>query len=213
MIMDLDFLLYSIFTLFVIINPIGTVGIIRSLLDDYRKGERVQIIHRAIIVATSSLLIFTVFGNAIFSFLNIDLYSFKIAGGLLLGVISFHMIFGQKQKAKHTSEEEAEWETMEDLAITPLAIPLMTGPGAITTGILLYSSAVSGEQKIFVILAVIIAFMLSYVLFRSSEKIFVILGTTGTKVITRMMGLILLAIAVQYITGGLVDFYYAVFVV
>jgi len=205
--MDLNFLYYAIFTLFVIINPIGTIGIIRSLLDDYNKKNRKRIIHKAMVVATSSLLVFTIFGNAIFGFLDINLYSFKIAGGILLGMISLQMIFGQKQKTKHTSEEEDEWETMENLAITPLAIPLMTGPGAITTGILLYSSAVSAEQKIFVILAVVIACMLAYVIFRSSDKIFSILGTTGTKVITRLMGLILLAIAVQYITGGIYDFY------
>ena len=205
--MDLSFLYYAIFTLFVIINPIGTIGIIRSLLDDYNKKNRKRIIHKAMVVATSSLLVFTIFGNAIFGFLDINLYSFKIAGGILLGMISLQMIFGQKQKTKHTSEEEDEWETMENLAITPLAIPLMTGPGAITTGILLYSSAVSAEQKIFVILAVVIACMLAYVIFRSSDKIFSILGTTGTKVITRLMGLILLAIAVQYITGGIYDFY------
>ncbi len=205
--MDLSFLYYAVLTLFVIINPIGTIGIIRSLLDDYNKKDRKRIIHKAIVVATSSLLVFTIFGNAIFGFLGVSLYSFKIAGGILLGMISLQMIFGQKQKAKHTSEEEDEWETMENLAITPLAIPLMTGPGAITTGILLYSSAVSAEQKIFVILAVVIACMLAYVIFRSSERIFSILGTTGSKVITRLMGLILLAIAVQYITGGIYDFY------
>ncbi len=205
--MDLSFLYYAIFTLFVIINPIGTIGIIRSLLDDYNKKDRKRIIHKAIVVATSSLLVFTIFGNAIFGFLGVSLYSFKIAGGILLGMISLQMIFGQKQKTKHTPEEENEWETMENLAITPLAIPLMTGPGAITTGILLYSSAVSAEQKIFVILAVVIACMLAYVIFRSSERIFSILGTTGSKVITRLMGLILLAIAVQYITGGIYDFY------
>ena len=205
--MDLSFLYYSIFTLFVIINPVGTIGIIRSLLDDYSKKDRKRIIHKAIVVATSSLLVFTIFGNAIFGFLGVGLYSFKIAGGILLGMISLQMIFGQKQKTKHTPEEEDEWETMENLAITPLAIPFMTGPGAITTGILLYSSAVSGEQKVFVILAVIIACMLAYAIFRSSDRIFNILGTTGTKVITRLMGLILLAIAVQYITGGIYDFY------
>ncbi|MCK4926978.1 MAG: NAAT family transporter [Candidatus Aenigmarchaeota archaeon] len=205
--MDLSFLYYAVLTLFVIINPIGTIGIIRSLLEDYSKKDRKRIIHKAIVVATSSLLVFTIFGNAIFGFLDISLYSFKIAGGILLGMISLQMIFGQKQKTKHTSEEENEWETMENLAITPLAIPLMTGPGAITTGILLYSSAVSAEQKIFVILAVVIACMLAYVIFRSSDRIFSILGTTGTKVITRLMGLILLAIAVQYVTGGIYDFY------
>ncbi len=210
--MDLTFLYYSILTLFVIINPIGTIGIIRSLLDDFNKKDRKKIIHKAIIVATSSLLVFTVFGNAIFGFLDISLYSFKIAGGILLGMISLQMIFGQKQKTKHTPEEEDEWETMENLAITPLAIPLMTGPGAITTGILLYSSAVSAEQKIFVILAVIIACMLAYVIFRSSDRIFNVLGTTGTKVITRLMGLILLAIAVQYVTGGVADFYFSLIV-
>ncbi|NOQ37501.1 NAAT family transporter [archaeon] len=205
--MDLSFLYYAVLTLFVIINPIGTIGIIRSLLEDYSKKDRKRIIHKAIVVATSSLLVFTIFGNAIFGFLDISLYSFKIAGGILLGMISLQMIFGQKQKTKHTSEEEDEWETMENLAITPLAIPLMTGPGAITTGILLYSSAVSAEQKIFVILAVVIACMLAYVIFRSSDRIFNLLGTTGTKVITRLMGLILLAIAVQYVTGGIYDFY------
>lgn len=205
--MDLSFLYYSILTLFVIINPIGTIGVIRSLLDDYSKKDRKRIIHKAIIVATSSLLVFTIFGNAIFGFLGLSLYSFKIAGGILLGMISLQMIFGQKQKTKHTPEEESEWETMENLAITPLAIPLMTGPGAITTGILLYSSAVSGEQKIFVILAVIVACVLAYVIFRSSDRIFSFFGTTGTKVITRLMGLILLAIAVQYVTGGIYDFY------
>lgn len=206
--MDLTFLYYSILTLFVIINPIGTIGIIRSLLDGYNKKDRNKIIHKAIIIATLSLLVFTIFGNVIFAYLGIELYSFRIAGGILLGIISLHMIFGARQKAKHTEEEEAEWDTMEDLAITPLAIPLMTGPGAITTGILLYSSATPGEQRFFVILSVIVANMLAYLIFRSSDTIFNFLGTTGTKVITRLMGLILLSIAIQYITGGISEFYF-----
>ncbi len=210
--MELSFFYYAVVSLFVIINPVGTVGVFRSILEGYRKKDRGRIIHKAIIVATVVLLLFSVFGNAIFDLLQVNLYSFKIAGGILLGIISVNMILGQRQKTKHTKEEEEEWETMEDLAITPLAIPLLTGPGSITTGILLYNSAVTVEQKLFVTLAIVVAFSLSYLILRHSEMLFEFLGTTGTKVITRLMGLMLMAIAVQYMTGGIVDFYYAVFV-
>lgn len=205
--MDFEFLYSSIILFFVVINPVGTVGIFRSLLENYKKKDRARIIHKAICVATIVLLIFTMFGNFIFYILDIEIYSFMIAGGIVLGLISVDMIVGQSRKTRHSDEEENEWEIMDDLAITPLAIPLLTGPGSITTGILLYNSTSSFEQKIFVIFGIFIAFLLSYLILRSSEKVFSFLGTTGTKVITRLMGLLLLAIAVQYFVGGVTEFY------
>jgi len=135
--------------------------------------------------------------------LNIDFSSFKIAGGVLLFLISMEMLFGYKTRTEMTHNEQAEAEDRENVAIAPLAIPLITGPGAITTGIVLFSQARTPWAGVEFVLAAAAAFLVSYLLLLQSEKISKWIGVIGLKVITRVMGLLLMSLAVQFVISGL----------
>ena len=113
------------------------------------------------------------------------------------------MLFGYKTRTEITQGEQEEAEERENVTITPLAIPLITGPGAITTGIVLFSRATGIFDYMLFFVAIIIAFLLSYFLLLQSEKISRWLGVTGLKVITRIMGMLLMALSVQFVINGL----------
>lgn len=203
--MDHWFFLYSFVTLFVIVDPVMNVPFFVTILERTEKEEYEHIIRRAIVIAALILIIFTYGGNLIFRLLGIEMYSFKIAGGILLFIISLEMLFGKRTKTKITKEEEEEWR--EDIAVTPLAVPLLTGPGAITSGIVLYSSAQTLAQKIMLIAAIITVFFLAYLILKNSKKVFDFLGSTGSRVISRIMGILLAAISVQFVVGGIIEIY------
>lgn len=197
---NLTFVIQSFVALFVIVDPFGNVPIFIALLEGFKKSDRISMIQRSILVAAISLIIFTLSGNMIFKFFGINIYSFKIAGGILLLIISIEMLFGRKTMTEASKDMEEE---KEDVAITPLAIPLLTGPGAITTGIVLFDNAGNYINRIFLIFNIIVVFLISYFILSKSNLIFKVLRRTGTKVITRIMGLILSAISIQFILSGI----------
>jgi len=147
-----------------------------------------------------TLIIVTFTGNWIFYLLNITMYSFKVAGGILLLIISIEMLFGKKSKTETSEDIE---EKKHDITVTPLAIPLLTGPGALTTGIVLFDNTGWELGGIIALLASILAaFLISYYILIKAPKVFRYLGKTGTKVVVRIMGIFLLSIAVQFIISG-----------
>jgi multiple antibiotic resistance protein len=200
--MDLNFAVYSFVALFIIVDPIGNVPIFISLLESFKMENRNSMIRRAVVIATIVLIIFTLLGNYIFLYLRIEMYSFMIAGGILLFIIALEMLYGRKSRTENTPEEETEARKKEDLAITPMAVPLLAGPGAITTGIVLFNSAETIVNETILIGNILLVFLVSYIILAKSGKIFKLLGETGTKVIVRIMGLLLLAIAVQFVITG-----------
>jgi multiple antibiotic resistance protein len=200
---ELTFIIQAFAALFVIVDPIGAVPIFIGLISRFREKDRVQMILRSVLIACMVLLVFTFFGNIIFKFLGIDMYSFRIAGGILLLIISVEMLFGSKTRTE-MSEDILE-EEAEDLTISPMAVPLLTGPGAITTGIMLYNSAETVADKAALFLISIFVFVLTYLILRKMNLVYRTLGRTGTKVMVRLMGLMLSAIAVQFIIGGVRD--------
>lgn len=157
------------------------------------------------ITAAVSLIILTVAGKRIFEFIGIEMYSFRIAGGVLLFIIAIEMLFGKRSRTETSQEERDDALRRDDVAITPLAIPLITGPGAITTGIMLFNTAGSVENQVSLIGVIILLFAITYVILIKSELVFKIFGNTGTKVIARIMGLILCAISVQFIIDGILE--------
>lgn len=199
---DLMFFFQSFVAVFVILDAVGNVPIFISLLDKFDEADKASMIKRACVIAFFTLIAVTFTGNTIFNFLSISVYSLRIAGGILLGIISVEMLFGRKSRTE-TSEDIQEKK--DDLTITPLAIPLLTGPGAMTTGIVLFNSATSILQKILLIVAITAAFILSYLILSQSRRIYRALGKTGTKVVVRVMGLILLSMAVQFVISGVSD--------
>ncbi len=198
--MVLEYFIASFVSLFLIVDAIGNVPLFEGLLHGIAHRERVRIITLSVFVSLISLVVFTYVGVAIFSFFNVKLYSFKIAGGILLLVIALQMLFAIRQRL--SQKEETELIKRTDIAIVPMAIPLQTGPGAITTGIILASKAVTLAEQALLLLGILLVFLISYFVYIRSEYVFKVLGETGTKVITRIMGLILAAIAVQFIMDG-----------
>ena len=200
--MDLNFALSSFITLFIIVDPIVNVPLFMAILANFKKSDRKKMVKKAIIIAAIVLIIFTLAGDTIFGLLSIEMYSFRIAGGLLLLIISIEMLFGIRPHTKSSAEEEEESLHKEDVVVTPLAVPLLTGPGAITTGIVLFHVANGPTNKALLILDIGLVFLISYFILSRSEKAFEILGKTGTMVIVRIMGLLLAAIAVQFVITG-----------
>ncbi|MBE0521467.1 MAG: NAAT family transporter [Candidatus Methanoperedenaceae archaeon] len=201
--MDLNFAIYSFITLFIIVDPIVMVPIFRAILADYSKDVRKVMVKRAVFVGVIVLIIFTLAGNLIFKSLGIELYSFRIAGGILLFIISIEMLLGMRPSTKSTEKEENEAIGKEDVVVTPLAVPLLTGPGAITTGIVLFNTAGSPVDRGMLFVVIAIVYVISYFILSRSERIFDVLGHTGTMVIVRIMGLLLSAIAVQFVITGI----------
>ncbi len=198
--MALEYLITSFISLFLIVDAIGNVPLFEAILHGLAHRDRVRTITLSIIVALITLIIFTYLGFYIFNFFNVKIYSFKIAGGILLFIISLQMLFGIRQRL--SAREESEVVKRTDIAIVPMAIPLQTGPGAITTGILLASKASGLTQQVILLFSILFVFLLSYLIYIRAEYLFKIFGETGTKVITRIMGLILVAIAVQFVMDG-----------
>ena len=198
--MVVEYFVTAFVSLFLIVDAIGNVPLFEGMLHGLVHRDRVRLITLSVFIALITLVVFTYVGLAIFSFFNVKLYSFKIAGGILLLIIALQMLFGIRQKL--STKEEGDLVKRTDIAIVPMGIPLQTGPGAITTGILLSTRAATVTDQAVLLFSILLVFLVSYLLYIKSEYIFKIMGETGTKVITRIMGLILAAIAVQFIMDG-----------
>ncbi|MBO8173929.1 MAG: neutral amino acid NAAT transporter SnatA [Thermococcus sp.] len=198
----LKHLLYAYAALFAITNPIGAVPVFLSVTHGVSLRDRVRIAKKVMITVLLTLLTFALIGDWIFSFFGSSVDAFSIAGGILLFRMALDMLSGQISKVK-ISEEEAEEITLEDIAIIPLAIPLISGPGAITTVMLYMAKSTTVVEKSMVLLAVLLVSTTTYLILLSADKVEKKLGKIGIKVLTRMMGLILASIAVQMVINGI----------
>ena len=201
--MGLNFALSSFITFFIIVDPIVNVPLFRAFLSDFDQKTRQNMVKKAVIVAAVVLVVFTLAGNTIFHYLGIEMYSFRIAGGIILFIIAIEMLLGMRPRTKSSAVEEEESMRSEDLVVTPLAVPLLTGPGAITTGIVLFNTASGITDQVILFVVIGLVYLLSYFILSRSEKVFDSLGHTGTMVIVRIMGLLLAAIAIQFMITGI----------
>ncbi|EHP83713.1 MarC family protein [Methanotorris formicicus] len=199
--MDLNFFIYSFTSLFIIVDPVGIIPIFHILTYYYSKDEQIEIIKSATVTATITLLIFALFGTYIFDYFGITLDSFKVAGGLLLFKIAWDMLHAEMSKTKHSPREEIDMR-MGSVAVVPLAIPLLAGPGAITTTIILMEKAQSLANKTIVISSIILTMIVSGLILSASDIVVKKLKVSGINAIVRIMGLILAAISVQIIFSG-----------
>jgi multiple antibiotic resistance protein len=197
-----SFFIRSFVSLFVIVNAIGNAPVFLTLLQKYEEGEKRTIIRKAILVACGSLLVVTLTGNIFFRLLGIELYSFRIAGGILLAIVSIEMLYGRKTQTQSSADEERYYTERDEISILPLGIPLLTGPGTLTTGIVLFDTAGTLVNRIILLLTIVIVFLVSYVILVRSGTILKYLGKTGTTAAIRIMGLMLLSVAVQFVIGG-----------
>ena len=207
-----DLLLYFVYvftTIFVIVNPIEATLVYVGLTSSLSPSERRRICRRSTLVAFAVAILFSVAGDALLRLFGITVDSLRVAGGVLLFLVAIDMLRGVHQEKKVTQVELRDANQRDDISIFPLAIPLLTGPGAITTVVVLMGAAVSYAEKALVLLAIAFTFLATYVILKFSENIDRALGITGIMVMTRIMGLILGAVAVNFVATGVWNLYLA----
>jgi multiple antibiotic resistance protein len=198
-----DYLLHALVTLFVTVDPVGLAPIFMVLTAGFGPVARRQAAVRACATAAGVLIGFALVGEPLIGFLGITLAAFRIAGGLLLFVIAFEMVFERRIERKAVAADKAAgFDDLRYVAIFPLAIPLTSGPGAISATILLASQAGSVVGVLVLIVAIIAMIAACLAVFLLAGRIEHFLGETGRLVVSRLLGVILAALAVQFVADG-----------
>jgi multiple antibiotic resistance protein len=201
--MPLEFLISALVTLVVVVDPIGLVPSYLAITDGLPRRARRNVAFRATLIAAVILAGSALIGDWLLHMLGIGLPAFRIAGGLLLFSIASEMVFGVRIERQSRQAEEAIEEHVRNIAAFPLAIPLMAGPGAITATILLAGRSAGDPVRLAILLAVIaVVLTLCFVVFVLAARIAKWLGVTANVVTSRLLGVLLAALAVQYVIDG-----------
>ena len=197
---NLPFAFICLTSFFTLANPLGTMPVFLSMTKDLDNEQRSQILRRATIISLLILVAFTVCGQILFSLFGISTNGFRIAAGFIIMKIGFDMLQAKYSHVKLKDEEVKIYAN--DISITPLAIPMLCGPGAIANGIMLMEDANTWALKGILIGSIAFIYFLTYCILRASTRLLKILGDTGNNVMMRLMGLILMVIAVECFVGG-----------
>lgn len=212
--MDTAFLITAFVTLFVIIDPIGLTPLFAALTQGQTERKRREIAARACLIGFGILAVFALFGEQVLGFIGISMPAFRIAGGLLLFLTALDMLFERRTKRREGTSEEAEAAAEADPdeadpSVFPMAIPLIAGPGAIASVILLAGQN-PGLPGLALVLAVVMAVLvIVFGLALTAGLMERALGRTGINVVTRLLGMLLAALSVQFVLDGLRDFGFA----
>lgn len=203
---DFLFLVTVYVAVFSVLNPIGAIPTLISLTSNYTPEERRKVIERSITVAGGVIIGFMFIGVYIFDVLGISISDFELAGGVLLFKVAFDMLQGKTSNTKLTADEEKESLSKDEIGVVPLGMPLLAGPGTITTTMIYFNLRSTGlEDKIMVFAAVILVIISAFIVLRFSTLLFKRLGRTGSMIISRVMGLLLAAIGVEFMTNGIIS--------
>ena len=198
-----SFALLAITSFFTIMNPVGTMPVFMSMTSELDQNQRKKTARKAVIVAFFTVLFFAFSGQLLFKFFGISVNSFRIVGGIIFFVIGQDMLHARLGAFKFTGKESEINAYVNDISVTPLGIPMICGPGAITNGIVLMEDANSIPKKIVLILSVALVLLFTYLILVGSARISKRLGDTGNNVLMRLMGLIVMVIAVEFFFTGL----------
>ena len=187
---------------FTLINPVGTIPIFLGMTSTLTHKQRSATARKAVIVAFFTLVLFAFTGQLMFSFFGISVNSFRIVGGIIFFLMGQDMLHARLGKMKFNDETE-EKSYVNDISITPLAIPMIAGPGAITNAIVLMDDAGTVDRKVTLLIVMVLIMLITYLIFISATKISKTLGDTGNRVLMKLMGLIVMVIAVEFFFSGL----------
>jgi multiple antibiotic resistance protein len=202
--MLLDYAISAVLTLFVVVDPIAMAPTFLVVTEGMPRASRRSVAVRASIIAGVILIGTALIGDWLLSTLEISLSAFRIAGGLLLFWIAAEMVFGVRSQHEGEAAEQALEERVRNIAAFPLAIPLLAGPGAITATLLLATRASGNMILIGILIGVVLLIALScWITFVFAERISGLLGKTGNIVLSRLLGVLLAALAVQYVVDGI----------
>ncbi|MCB4771519.1 MarC family protein [Ancylobacter sp. Lp-2] len=200
----LDYVISAAVTMLVVIDPIGLAPLFLAVTTGLAAEERRHVAWRASAIALAILALFGLVGAPLLAALGITLPAFRIAGGLLLFTISFEMVFGRRSERKSDATDAAMREhLLHNLAVFPLAIPLMAGPGAITAMMLLAGEARGDGARLVALFAItLLVIAACLVVYLAADRVNRWLGITGNAILTRLLGVVLAALAVQFVIDG-----------
>ena len=202
---ETQFFILCLTTLFTLINPIGIAPLLMVMTERFSKDEKVKIARKGSATALITLLLFAILGSLIFSFFGITLEAFQIMGGILFFRNGLRMLDAKVGRSRTTPAEQEESQESDDIAISPIGIPLIAGPGAITATMLLSSQTPQIYSYLTLGLSIMIVLTFVHVILRNGDVLMRVLGTSIMRIIQRLMGLILLVIAVQFVINGTIS--------
>ena len=204
---EIQFFIFCLTTLFTLINPIGISPILIIMTERFSKKEKINIAQKGSLTAFITLILFSLLGSVIFNFFGITIEAFQIMGGILFFRNGLRMLDSKIGRSRTTPAEQEESEESDDIAVSPIGIPLIAGPGAITAAMLLSSQTPQLYSYFTLIFSIFFVLSLVYLILRNGDVILKLLGTTGVRIIQRLMGLILMVIAVQFVINGVISIY------
>lgn len=204
---EIQFFIFCLTTLFTLINPIGISPILIIMTERFPQKEKINIAKKGSLTAFITLILFSILGSVIFNFFGITIEAFQIMGGILFFRNGLRMLDSKIGRSRTTPAEQEESEESDDIAVSPIGIPLIAGPGAITATMLLSSQTPQIYSYFTLIFSIFFVLSLVYLILRNGDVLLELLGTTGIRIIQRLMGLILMVIAVQFIINGVISVY------
>ena len=204
---EIQFFIFCLTTLFTLINPIGISPILIIMPERFPQEKKINIARKGSLTAFITLILFSILGSVIFNFFGITIEAFQIMGGILFFRNGLRMLDSKIGRSRTTPAEQEESEESDDIAVSPIGIPLIAGPGAITAAMLLSSQTPQIYSYFTLIFSIFFVLSLVYLILRNGDILLKLLGTTGIRIIQRLMGLILMVIAVQFIINGVISVY------
>lgn len=191
----------SFTSFFTLINPLGVLPIFMTMTSELTQRQRNKTAKKAVVTAFLTVVVFALSGQVLFKLFGISVNSFRVVGGAIFFIMGMDMLQARLGKVKVQDSEVKSY--ISDISVTPLAIPMICGPGAITNAIVLMEDAHTVELKIILFTAVAVVLALTLIILYSSTRIISFLGETGNNVMMRLMGLIVMVIAVEFFFSGL----------
>lgn len=201
----LQFIAVTFSAIFFVVDPFAAVPLFLAMTEADSPAKRRSIARRAAITTAVMLMAFAFLGRYIFSLFGVTLPAFRIAGGVLLLLLAIDMVRAQPSRTRSSPEETREGVEKDDVAIIPLAIPMLSGPGAIATVMVLTAQAKGWVEHAVVVGSILVTALFSYIVLRGAQLAERVLKKTGLNIVNRLMGMVLCAIAVQFIVIGLAE--------
>ena len=198
-----SFVLIAFTTLITIVNPIGAIAPFIAVTHGYTASQQRSLAKKVVIVAGLALMACAAVGTVVFNFYGITLPAVKVAGGILVLLVSIDMLHAKESRTKATKEEQQEAADKASAGIFPLAIPLLTGPGSILSTFMLMDKAITIPSQISVYVSIVLVMLTSFFVLTQATHLTRLLGQTGLNVLSRLMGIVVASIAMQFILDGI----------
>lgn len=199
---SLEYLFLCLSTLISLVNPLGMAPLFIVLTERFEPNDRISIAKKGTLTATLILIIFALLGTYIFKFYSLTIEAFRIMGGIIFFRTGLRMLDAQISRGRSTPRETEESMESDDIAVSPIGIPVIAGPGAITASMILSGEAQDAIDYGILIFTIMFTMILTFFIFRGANKLSARFGTTGLRIIQRIMGILLMVIAVQFVING-----------